>query len=161
MNNESTKLTELRLKEARSYIKKQYKINVTEARLRHWIRRGLLSHGGDRIYLYAKRDWCWHVCRQSIDLFIKKQGEQEQKNVRDTKKKDTEKLLSLKQAQKHIQREYQLDVTIPQLRCWIKLGRVSNSNRRYRLGAKKRCGLYRGWFTTKKQIDAFVTELDT
>ena len=73
---------------------------------------------------------------------------------------DVEKLINLVAAQKHIRKEYHLNVTLPTLRNWCKKGRVSNSGRRYRLGARKRCGLYRGWFTTKKQIKDFVLELD-
>lgn len=70
MNSEPAKSIELRLNETCDYIKKRYGIDVTEARLRRWIQRGLISHSGNRIYLCAKRDWCWHVCQEYIDNFI-------------------------------------------------------------------------------------------
>ena len=155
-------LREFPLKQAQIYIQEKYRIGVSITQLRSWVRDGLVLHSGNKIFLRAEKHACWVTTQTWIDRFFKKvQEEQKQKSTQDTKEKDTEKLLDLKGTQKYIKQEYQLDVTVPQLRCWIKLGRVSNSNHRFVLGAKKRSGLCRGWFTTKKQIDAFVCELDT
>ena len=157
-----TKLTRLRLSETRDYIKKRYKINVTEARLRCWVRRGLISYSGQRIYLRAERSWCWITCQVWVDAFVSKLQEPRRgQTASETKTKGIDKLFNLKKAQRYIQREYQLAVTIPILRDWCKKGKVSFRGRRFILGAKKRSGLYIGWFTTVEQINEFICELDT
>lgn len=156
------KLREIQLSEACDYIKEQYGINVSAARLRSWVRVGLMSHSGRRIYLRAKKCIDWVTCKQWIDAFIKKLDDGQHTKVKreDNNVDDTEKLLSLKEAQKYIKREYQRDITLPTLRNWCTRGLVSLNGHRFILGARKRAGTYKSWWVTKEQINQFIAELD-
>ncbi len=157
-------LEDLSLSEAQTYIREKYRVNALPARIRRWIRRGLVSHNGCRVYLRAKRQVCWYTCSKWIDMFIKKQGEQEQKSTQNTRiggSTDPEKLIPLLAARKYIKKTYQRNITLPTLRNWCIKGRVSNSDRRYILEAHKRSGVYSGWYTTIKHINQFICELDT
>ena len=72
-----------------------------------------------------------------------------------------EELITLKEIQKYIKNEYQCVVTVSTLRNWIKRGLLSRSGHRYILGAKKRSGIWRGWYVTIKELNAFIMELDS
>ena len=154
-------LRELSLKEARTYIREKYRINVSLAKIYRWVVGGLISRDGHRIYLRAKKRACWYTCQAWIERFIKEQGAQEQKNIQNVKKEtDTKGLINLKQAQKYIKREYQLDVTLPTLRNWCKTGRVSLNGKRFILEAHKRSNPFKGWWTRRDFINQFIRELD-
>lgn len=70
------KMKQLRLVEAKKYLKKTTDLDVSTTRLRSWITHGLVNYSGRKVLLRArKRFGQWFTSEEYIDEFIKEQGE--------------------------------------------------------------------------------------
>lgn len=65
------------------------------------------------------------------------------------------KWLRLVEAQKHIKKTTDLNITLTRLRSWVTKGLVNHSGQRFILQARKRFGQ---WYTTAEYIDEFIKE---
>ena len=69
-------MKQLRLIEAKKYLKKTTDLDVSVTRLRHWITYGLVNYSGHRVLLRARKRWgMWYTCEEYIDEFIEEQNE--------------------------------------------------------------------------------------
>jgi hypothetical protein len=69
-------MKQLRLIEAKKYLKKTTDLDVSVTRLRHWIAYGLVNYSGEKVLLRArKRFGQWWTSDEYINEFIREQGE--------------------------------------------------------------------------------------
>lgn len=66
----------LTLKQAQTYLKTMYQLNISTTRLRAWILSGLVSTNGRR-YILRARKWfgLWHISDEAIDEFLSELGD--------------------------------------------------------------------------------------